>query len=55
VKLDKFSIDRLRLYVQVINPFVFTKYKSLDPEYNSATYIDDVPNSVYTFGINLGF
>jgi len=55
VRLDKFSINRLRLYIQVTNPFVFTKYKSLDPEYNSSTYIDDVPNSVYTFGLNLGF
>lgn len=55
-KLDKYSIDRLRLYVQVSNPFIFTKYKGLDPEYNgSGGYVDDVPNVVYTFGINLGF
>jgi len=55
VKLDKFSIDRMRIYIQVSNPFVFTKYKSLDPEYNSSTYIDDVPYTLYTFGLNLGF
>ncbi len=54
-KLDKFSIDKLRVYVQITNPFVFTKYKSLDPEYNSNTASDDVPYSIYTFGINLGF
>ena len=55
VKLDAYSIDRLRLFIQVVNPFVFTKYKGLDPEFNSNTYIDDVPNAVYTFGINVGF
>lgn len=55
-KLDKFSIDRLRVYVQVSNPFIITKYKGLDPEYNgSGGYIDDVPNIVYTFGVNVGF
>jgi TonB-linked SusC/RagA family outer membrane protein len=54
-KLDKWGIDRMRLYLQVTNPFVFTKYKSLDPEYNSSTYRDDVPFTIYTFGLNLGF
>lgn len=55
VKLDKYSIDRMRLYIQISNPFVFTKYKSLDPEYNSGAYIDDVPTVIYTLGINIGF
>jgi TonB-linked SusC/RagA family outer membrane protein len=55
LKLDEYSIDRLRLYIQVNNPFIFTKYHGLDPEFNSSTYIDDVPNAVYTFGINIGF
>ncbi|HVT83559.1 MAG TPA: TonB-dependent receptor [Chitinophagaceae bacterium] len=55
-KLDKFHIDRLRVYAQLTNPFIFTKYKGLDPEYNgSGGYIDDVPNMIYTFGVNLGF
>jgi hypothetical protein len=54
-KLDKLSIDRLRVYVQISNPFIFTKYHGLDPEFNGNTYIDDVPNIVYTFGVNLGF
>jgi len=53
--LDKLKIDKVRIYVQVINPFVFTKYHGMDPEYNSSTYIDDVPNTVCTFGLNLGF
>ncbi|MEP6746874.1 MAG: TonB-dependent receptor [Bacteroidota bacterium] len=54
-KVTKWGIDRLRLYLQVTNPFVVTKYHGLDPEYNSSSYIDDVPTIVYTFGLNLGF
>ena len=53
--LDKVKIDKLRLYLQITNPFVFSKYHGLDPVYNSSTYIDDVPNIVYTIGLNLGF
>ncbi len=53
--LDKWGVDRLHFYVQVINPFVFTKYHGMDPEYNSSAYIDDVPTVTYTFGLNLGF
>ncbi|HVZ26264.1 MAG TPA: hypothetical protein VG842_09430, partial [Sediminibacterium sp.] len=54
-KLKKWGIDRLRAYVQISNPFIFTKYHGMDPEYNSSTYIDDVPTIIYTFGVNLGF
>ena len=56
-KLDKWggTIKRLHLYFQVLNPFVFTKYLAFDPEYNSGTYIDQVPSVTYTFGFNLGF
>ena len=53
--LDKLKIDKVRVYLQITNPFVFSKYHGMDPEYNSSTYIDDVPNIVYTFGLNLGF
>lgn len=53
--LVKWGIDRMRVYLQVNNPFVFTKYKNLDPEYNSNTYRDDVPFTIYTFGLNLVF
>jgi TonB-linked SusC/RagA family outer membrane protein len=54
-KLSKWGIDRMRAYVQVSNPFIFTKYHGMDPEYNSSTYIDDVPTVIFTFGVNLGF
>jgi hypothetical protein len=53
--LDRMKIDKVRVYLQVNNPFVFTKYHGMDPEYNSNTYIDDVPNTIFTFGLNLGF
>ncbi|HVU53727.1 MAG TPA: TonB-dependent receptor [Puia sp.] len=54
-KLEKWGVDRMRVYLQVTNPFIFTKYHGLDPEYNSSTYIDDVPTIVYTVGLNIGF
>ena len=53
--LEKLNIDKVHIYLQVINPFVFTKYHGMDPEYNSSTYIDDVPNVIFNFGLNLGF
>ncbi|SFQ38392.1 SusC/RagA family TonB-linked outer membrane protein [Parafilimonas terrae] len=55
VKLKKYSMDKFRVYLQVTNPFIFTKYKGMDPEYNSNTYVDDVPNMVYTLGLSIGF
>ena len=53
--LNKLKMDKLRVFVQVTNPFVFTKYHGLDPEYNSSTYIDDVPTVICTLGVNLAF
>lgn len=54
-KLQRWGVDRMRVYLQVTNPFVFTKYHGMDPEYNSGTYIDDVPTIIYTVGLNIGF
>lgn len=53
--LNKKGVDRMRLYFQVINPRYFTKYNGQDPEYNSNSYQDDVPNTIYAFGANIGF
>jgi len=55
VKLDKWNLDRMRVYFQLTNPRFFTKYHGQDPEYNSSSYIDDVPYIIYTFGLNIGF
>jgi TonB-linked SusC/RagA family outer membrane protein len=54
-KLEHWGIDRMHLYLQITNPFIFTNYHGMDPEYNSSTYIDDVPTVVYTFGLSVGF
>jgi hypothetical protein len=55
--LDKIKFNNLRFYVQANNPFVYTKEKNIwmDPEFNSGTYQDDVPNAVYSFGISASF
>ncbi|MBI1343300.1 MAG: SusC/RagA family TonB-linked outer membrane protein [Terrimonas sp.] len=54
-KLSRLGINGIRVYGQVNNPFVFSKYHGPDPEYNSNDYIDDVPTIIYTFGVNVSF
>lgn len=53
--LEKKNIERMRIYFQVINPTYWTKFNGMDPEYNSNTYIDDVPNLTFAVGANIGF
>lgn len=53
--LSRWKVESLRAYVQVHNPFVFTDYISLDPEYRSRPYNDEVPSVLYTFGVNVSF
>ena len=55
--LNKIKFGNLRFYVQTNNPFIFMKEKNIwmDPEFNSGTYEDDVPNSVYSFGVSASF
>jgi TonB-linked SusC/RagA family outer membrane protein len=55
--LNKINFSNLRFYVQANNLFVFTKDKNIwmDPEFNSGTYQDDVPNSTYIFGVSASF
>ncbi len=55
--LDRMKFSNLRLYLQANNPKVFTKEKNIwmDPEFNSGTYQDDVPNATYIFGISASF
>ena len=50
------GIQRLRAYVNVLNPFCFTDYEGFDPEWASATLTNGGPASVtYQFGVNLSF
>ncbi|MBQ7441119.1 MAG: TonB-dependent receptor, partial [Prevotella sp.] len=54
--INKIGLQHLRLYVNVINPFVFTNYDGFDPEWASASLTNGGPSSVtYQFGVNLKF
>ncbi|RRB02869.1 TonB-dependent receptor [Larkinella rosea] len=53
--LDSWKVANARVYGQVLNPIVITKFTGFDPEFNSSIYQDDVPSAVYTLGINLSF
>jgi TonB-linked SusC/RagA family outer membrane protein len=55
--LSAMKFSNLRFYLQANNPKVFTKDKGIwmDPEFNSGTYQDDVPNATYLFGISASF
>ena len=65
--LKNCHISKMRLYVTAINPFIFTNYTGLDPEFganatngsgnadNTATYNGGVSVSSYQFGINVTF
>jgi len=49
------NVTNLRLYCNVLNPFVFTKYKGFDPEWAGASMgKDNGPSTItYQFGINV--
>jgi hypothetical protein len=49
------GIDRVRVYLQAVNPAYFTKFHGGDPEYNGGAYQDDVPSETFTFGFNIAF
>jgi TonB-linked SusC/RagA family outer membrane protein len=53
--LSRLKISNLRVYAQISNPFVFTNFLSFDPEYNSSTYIDDIPSLTCLVGVNISF
>ncbi len=54
--LDKYGLINLRLYMNVTNPFVFTKYAGFDPEWAGAQSQYDGPSTItYQFGVNLKF
>jgi hypothetical protein len=57
VLLNRISFSSLRLYVQANNLAVFVKERNMwmDPEFNSGTYQDDVPNAIFQFGVSASF
>ena len=54
--LDALHIKSCRIYTNILNPFVFTKYEGYDPEWGGATLEEGGVSSItYQFGINLHF
>jgi TonB-linked SusC/RagA family outer membrane protein len=55
--LAKAGISKLRLYLNVIDPIVFSNYVGWDPEYATTTAVNgNGPSSItYQFGINVEF
>lgn len=53
---EKFGCSKLRLYVNITNPFVWSKYKGFDPEWAAAANKNDGPSTItYEFGANITF
>lgn len=54
--IEKIGCSRLRLYVNISNPFVWSKYKGFDPEWANAAGKNDGPSTItYEFGANITF
>ena len=54
--LSRAKISSLRIYANVLNPFVFTDYDGFDPEWADASYANGGISSVtYQLGVNLKF
>jgi len=54
--VDNVGIDHLRVFVNIINPFVFTDYEGWDPEWATGSYnVSRVSNVITQFGLNLKF
>lgn len=54
--LNKVNIQRLRVFANVLNPFVFSDYDGYDPEWADASLnIGRVSTITYQFGVNVQF
>lgn len=54
--IKKIGCNNLRVYVNISNPFVWSKYKGFDPEWAGAAGKNDGPSVVtYQFGANITF
>jgi len=52
--LQKLSVNKLRVYANIMNPFLFTPYSGMDPETDS--YVAAYPNQrTYSLGVQLNF
>lgn len=54
--LERAKVSSLRVYANILNPFVFTKYDGFDPEWADATFSNGGMSSVtYQLGVNAKF
>ncbi|MFH6942917.1 SusC/RagA family TonB-linked outer membrane protein [Flavobacterium sp. FlaQc-50] len=54
--IEKFKMKYLRFYVNVLNPFVFTKYDGYDPEWAAAGFgVGRVASITYQMGMSVKF
>lgn len=53
--MEKWKFYNARVYTQVSNPVIVSKFVGFDPEFNSAIYQDDVPSVTFSLGVNLSF
>jgi TonB-linked SusC/RagA family outer membrane protein len=53
--LERIGFDNFRVYAQALNPFVFTKTKGFNPEYNGNVYTDAPSFATYLLGLNVSF
>lgn len=54
--IEKIGCSRLKLYVNISNPFVWSSYKGFDPEWADASGKNDGPSTItYEFGANITF
>lgn len=57
--IKKIKMTKCRFYVNVVNPYVWTKYEGFDPEWAGASISGENQNStsfsIYQFGVNLTF
>jgi hypothetical protein len=53
--LKSLNLKYLRLYANVLNPFVFTEYDGYDPEWASSRFGGGVSTTTYQIGVNVQF
>lgn len=55
--LGKLHMQNLRVYTNILNPFVFTDYDGFDPEWAASDNLEATGNSfiTYQFGVNVTF
>jgi hypothetical protein len=52
--IEKFKMKYLRFYVNVLNPFVFTRYDGYDPEWAAAGFgVGRVASITYQMGMSI--